>query len=135
VTPNNATTTPASASAPAAAAGASGAKPVIDFDTFSKTDLRVAKIVSAELVEGADKLLKLMVDIGDGKPRQVFSGIRKQYDPATLAGKSVILVANMAPRKMRFGVSEGMVLAANNADGSLFLASLDAGAQSGAVVK
>jgi methionyl-tRNA synthetase len=123
------------AAAPAAPVAASGAKPVIDFDTFSKTDLRVGKIVSAELVEGADKLLKLMVDIGDGKPRQVFSGIRKQYDPATLVGKSVVLVANMAPRKMRFGISEGMVLAANNADGSLFLAVLDAGAQAGAIVK
>ena len=146
VTPTGTATTPAVApavpaapapavAAPAAVVDASGAKAVIDIDTFSKTDLRVAKIISADLVEGADKLLKLMVDVGDGKPRQVFSGIRKSYDPATLVGRSVVLVANLAPRKMRFGISEGMVLAANNADGSLFLVFVDNGAQPGSIVK
>ena len=110
-------------------------KAMIDYDTFSKVDMRVGKIVSAELVEGADKLLKLMVDIGDGKPRQVFAGIRKTYDPATLVGRSVAVVVNLAPRKMRFGVSEAMVLCANSADGVFFVCAPDAGAQPGAVVK
>ena len=128
------------AAAPAAAkpaAPAEGApKALIDFDTFSKVDLRVGKIVTSELVEGADKLLKLMVDLADGKPpRQVFAGIRKFYEPATLVGRCVVVVANMAPRKMRFGVSEGMVLAATNADGSIFVVAPDSGVQPGTVVK
>lgn len=110
-------------------------KPVIDYDTFAKTDLRVGKIVSAELVEGADKLLKLMVDIGEARPRQVFAGIRKSYDPAALVGRHVAMVANLAPRKMRFGVSEGMVLAASNPEGAFFVVAPDAGAPAGAVVK
>lgn len=110
-------------------------KPMIDYDTFAKVDLRAGKIVSAELVEGADKLLKLMIDIGEAKPRQVFAGIRKAYDPAALVGRMVAVVANLAPRKMRFGVSEGMVLAATNADGAIFVVSPDAGAQTGVVVK
>jgi len=122
--------------APVAASIEGAAKALVDFDTFSKVDLRVAKIVTAELVEGADKLLKLMVDLADGKPpRQVFAGIRKFYEPATLVGRNVVLVANMAPRKMRFGISEGMVLAATNADGAIFVVAPDSGAQAGAVVK
>ena len=108
---------------------------MIDYDTFSKVDMRVGKIVSAELVEGADKLLKLMVDIGDGKPRQVFAGIRKSYDPATLVGRTVVIVTNLAPRKMRFGISEAMVLCANNADGTFLVCAPDAGAAPGAIVK
>ena len=88
-------------------------------------------------MEGADKLLKLMVDLADGKPpRQVFSGIRKSYpDPAVLVNRCVVVVANLAPRKMRFGVSEGMVLAATNADGAIFVVAPDAGALPGTVVK
>ena len=123
------------AATPVAAAGTE--KALVDFETFSKVDLRVGKVVTAELVEGADKLLKLMVDLADGKPpRQVFAGIRKSYaDPATLVGRNVVVVANMAPRKMRFGVSEGMVLAATNADGAIFVVAPDAGAQPGTVVK
>ena len=109
-------------------------KETIDFDTFSKTDLRVATVVSAELVEGADKLLKLMLDIGEAKPRQVFAGIRKAYDPAKLVGRQVVMVANLAPRKMRFGVSEGMVLAAGNPDGEIFVVSPDKGAIAGASI-
>jgi methionyl-tRNA synthetase len=111
------------------------AKDTIDFDTFSKADLRVATVLSAERVEGADKLLKVMLDIGEAKPRQVFAGIRKAYDPAALVGRQVVMVANLAPRKMRFGLSEGMILAAGNPDGALFVVSPDAGALPGATVK
>ena len=107
----------------------------IDYDTFAKTDLRVATVVSAEYVEGADKLLKVMLDIGEEKPRQVFAGIRKAYDPATLIGRQVVMVANLAARKMKFGMSEGMILAAGNPDGALFVVSPDAGANAGATVK
>jgi methionyl-tRNA synthetase len=107
----------------------------IDYDTFAKTDLRVATVVSAEYVEGADKLLKVMLDIGEAKPRQVFAGIRKAYDPAKLVGRQVVMVANLAPRKMKFGMSDGMILAAGNPDGSLFVVSPDAGAIAGATVK
>ncbi|MBM4163091.1 MAG: methionine--tRNA ligase [Lentisphaerae bacterium] len=107
---------------------------IIPFETFAQTDLRVARVLSAETVEGSDKLLRLMLDLGDGKPRQVFSGIRKAYAPETLVGRSVVAVANLAPRKMRFGVSEGMVLAASNPDGTLFLVTPDPGAAPGASV-
>ncbi|MBO7653885.1 MAG: methionine--tRNA ligase, partial [Kiritimatiellae bacterium] len=110
-------------------------KEQIDYDTFSKADLRVATILSAEAVEGSDKLLKVMLDLGEAKPRQVFAGIRKAYDPATLVGRQVVMVANLAPRKMRFGVSEGMILAAGNPDGSLFVVSPDTGAAPGATVR
>ena len=110
-------------------------KETIDYDTFAKTDLRVATVVSAEYVEGADKLLKVMLDIGEAKPRQVFAGIRKAYDPATLVGRQVVMVANLAARKMKFGMSEGMILAAGNPDGALFVVSPDAGAMAGATVK
>jgi methionyl-tRNA synthetase len=95
----------------------------IGIDAFSAVDLRVAKIVNAELVEGSSKLLKLTLDVGegpdpDGRPvlRQVFSGIRSAYAPAQLVGKLTVMVANLAPRKMKFGISEGMVLAASHAD-------------------
>ena len=124
---------PPPAKAPAAAAEA--VKETIDYDTFAKADLRVAKVLSAELVEGADKLLKLQLDIGEARPRQVFAGIRKAYDPAALVGRQVVMVANLAPRKMRFGLSEGMILAAGNPDGALFVVSPDAGALPGATVK
>ena len=97
-------------------------KETIDFDTFSKSDLRVAKVLSCETVEGSDKLLKFMLDVGEDKPRQVFSGIRKAYsEPGKLVGKNVIVVANLAPRKMRFGLSEGMILSALNPDGTICL--------------
>jgi methionyl-tRNA synthetase len=110
-------------------------KETIDYDTFAKMDLRVATVVSAEYVEGADKLLKVMLDIGEAKPRQVFAGIRKAYDPAKLVGRQVVMVANLAPRKMKFGMSEGMILAAGNPDGALFVVSPDAGALAGSTVK
>src|SRR5205085_8731663 len=83
---------------------------------FSKIDLRIAKIVDAALVEGSDKLLRLTLDVGEAKPRTVFSGIKSAYTPEQLVGKFTVMVANLAPRKMKFGVSEGMVLAASHAD-------------------
>ncbi|QIM50289.1 methionine--tRNA ligase [Pusillimonas sp. DMV24BSW_D] len=88
----------------------------IDIKDFAKVDLRIGKIVSCDAVEGSDKLLRLMVDLGEGRERQIFSGIKSMYKPEDLAGKLTVVVANLAPRKMRFGVSEGMVLAASHAN-------------------
>jgi methionyl-tRNA synthetase len=90
--------------------------PEIKIDDFAKVDLRLAKIVNAELVEGSDKLLRLTLDVGEGKHRNVFSGIKSAYKPEDLIGKMTVMVANLAPRKMKFGLSEGMVLAASHAD-------------------
>jgi methionyl-tRNA synthetase len=106
--------------APAPAAPpAPGGEPLaaeIGIDDFTKVDLRIAKIVKAEHVEGSDKLLRLTLDVGEGKTRNVFSGIKSAYKPEQLEGKFTVMVANLAPRKMKFGVSEGMVLAASHAD-------------------
>ena len=88
----------------------------ITIDDFAKVDLRVAKIVNAEHVEGSTKLLRLTLDVGEGRTRNVFSGIKEAYQPEDLIGKLTVMVANLAPRKMKFGVSEGMVLAASHAD-------------------
>jgi methionyl-tRNA synthetase len=88
----------------------------IKIDDFSKVDLRIAKIVNCEHVEGSDKLLRLTLDVGEGKTRNVFSGIKSAYKPEDLIGKFTVMVANLAPRKMKFGLSEGMVLAASHAD-------------------
>jgi methionyl-tRNA synthetase len=90
--------------------------PEIKIDDFAKVDLRIAKIVNCEHVEGSDKLLRLTLDVGEGRMRNVFSGIKSSYQPEQLIGKLTVLVANLAPRKMKFGVSEGMVLAASAAD-------------------
>jgi methionyl-tRNA synthetase len=87
-------------------------KPQITFEDFAKIDLRVVKIIDAQLVEGADKLLKLTLDLG-GETRQVFAGIKSSYNPEDLIGKHTVMVANLAPRTMRFGISEGMILAAS----------------------
>lgn len=106
----------------------------IQFDDFAKIDLRIAKIVNAEHVEGADKLLKLTLDIGLGE-RQVFAGIKSAYSPENLIGKLTVMVANLAPRKMRFGLSEGMVLAAGPGGKDLFILNPDEGAQPGMRVK
>lgn len=106
----------------------------ISADDFSKVDLRIAKIVQAEYVEGADKLLKLTLDFG-GETRTVFAGIKAAYEPGQLVGRLTVAVANLAPRKMKFGVSEGMVLAASGEGPGLFLLSPDAGAQPGMRVK
>ncbi len=127
-----------------AAQAAEAASPKIGIDDFSKVDLRVARIVDAQHVEGADKLIRLALDIGEtddgGAPRtrQVFAGIKSAYDPASLVGRLTVMVANLAPRKMKFGMSEGMVLAASDTDGGtpgLFILSPDAGAQPGMRVK
>ncbi|CAH1206155.1 methionine--tRNA ligase [Candidatus Nitrotoga sp. BS] len=107
----------------------------ISIDDFSKVDLRVAKIVNAEHVEGADKLLKLTLDIGEEKSRTVFAGIKSAYDPEKLKGRMTVMVANLAPRKMKFGLSEGMVLAASGDAPGLFILSPDDGAQPGMRVK
>ncbi len=107
----------------------------ISIDDFAKVDLRIAKIANAEHVEGADKLLKLTLDVGSLGTRQVFAGIKSAYDPATLIGKHTVVVANLAPRKMKFGMSEGMVLAASGDTPGLFLLSPDSGAQPGMKVK
>ncbi|MBF7052053.1 methionine--tRNA ligase [Halomonas sp. KAO] len=101
----------------------------ISFDDFIKVDLRIARIAKAEYVEGADKLLKLSLDLG-GESRTVFSGIRAAYAPEALEGRLTVMVANLAPRKMRFGVSEGMVLASANDEG-IYLLSPDSGAEPG----
>lgn len=107
----------------------------ITFDDFAKVDMRIAEIKSAEFVEGSDKLLKLMLDLG-GETRQVFSGIRSAYpDPSVLVGRLTVMVANLAPRKMRFGMSEGMVMAAGPGGKDIFLLSPDSGAQPGHQVK
>ena len=103
---------------------------MININDFGKLDLRVARVVSATLVTGSDKLLQLSLDLG-GDARQVFSGIRTSYAPEQLLGRLVIVVANLEPRKMRFGVSAGMVLCASGADGGIFLLSADSGAQPG----
>ena len=112
------------------ASPAEGAAPEIDIAQFQTTDLRVARVLDASFVEGADKLLKLTLDVG-GPQRTVFAGIRSTYDPNALVGRLVILVANLKPRKMRFGVSEGMVLAASGDAGGPFLLSPDSGAAPG----
>ncbi|MEB7883372.1 methionine--tRNA ligase [Serratia fonticola] len=107
----------------------------ISFDDFAKVDMRIALIKSAEFVEGSDKLLKLQLDLG-GESRQIFSGIRSAYpDPSLLEGRLTIMVANLAPRKMRFGISEGMVMAAGPGGKEIFLLSPDSGAQPGMQVK
>ncbi|UZG43574.1 methionine--tRNA ligase [Caldimonas thermodepolymerans] len=104
--------------APAAPAlpGGEAIAPTIGIEDFAKVDLRIAKIVNCEHVEGSDKLLRLTLDVGEGRTRNVFSGIKSAYKPEDLIGKLTVMVANLAPRKMKFGVSEGMVLAASHAD-------------------
>ncbi|MBL8326271.1 MAG: methionine--tRNA ligase [Rubrivivax sp.] len=106
----------APAAAGPAAPGGEALAATIGIDEFAKVDLRIAKIVKAEAVEGSTKLLRLTLDIGEAQPRNVFSGIASAYKPEDLAGRLTVMVANLAPRKMKFGVSEGMVLAASHAD-------------------
>ena len=133
---------PVPAAASPAAVAPAAAKPVaaagppaeITVDDFARIDLRVARVIAAEYVEGADKLLKLTVDVG-AEPRTVFAGIRSAYAPEQLVGRHVVIVANLKPRKMRFGVSQGMVLAASGDGPGVFLVSPDAGAAAGMAVK
>jgi methionyl-tRNA synthetase len=118
--------TPMPTTEPAPAAAGPG--PITPED-FGRVDLRIARIEEASLVEGADRLLKLSVDLG-GERRTVFAGIRAAYEPAQLVGRHIVVVANLKPKKMRFGTSEGMALAASGDEG-LFLLSPDAGAKAG----
>ncbi|MBI1175460.1 MAG: methionine--tRNA ligase [Sideroxydans sp.] len=110
-------------------------EPFISIDDFTKVDLRVAKIVNAEHVEGADKLIRLTLDIGEEKTRNVFAGIKSAYAPEELIGRLTVMVANLAPRKMKFGLSEGMVLAASGDAPGLYILSPDHGAQPGMRIK
>ncbi len=128
-------TTDTAAAAPTTAPGNEPIKPEISIDDFGKVDLRIARIVTAGFVEGADKLLQLTVDLGEGKTRNIFAGIRSAYDPKQLEGRLTVVVANLAPRKMKFGLSEGMVLAAGPGGKDLFILSPDSGAQPGMRVK
>jgi methionyl-tRNA synthetase len=127
-TPAAASAAPKTAAKPEAAAAAEPA--TISIDEFKKIELRVARILEAQAVEGADKLLKLSLDLGT-ETRTVFAGIKSAYDPATLKGRLTVVVANLAPRKMKFGTSEGMVLAASGETPGIFLLSPDAGATPG----
>jgi methionyl-tRNA synthetase len=106
----------------------------ITIEEFNRLDLRVARIARAEQVEGADKLVKLTLDLGDAT-RTVFAGIKADYAPDKLEGRLAVLVANLAPRKMKFGISEGMVLAASGDGPGIFLVSPDSGARPGMRVK
>jgi methionyl-tRNA synthetase len=117
------------------AAAASVEGNLISIDDFLRIDLRVAKILKAELIAGADKLLKLRVDVGELGEREIFAGIRAAYDPATLVGRLIVVVANLEPRKMRFGTSEGMMLAAGPGGKDIFALSADSGAAPGMRVK
>jgi methionyl-tRNA synthetase len=124
------------AATPATTAGANDAlqkEPLaaeITIDDFQKVDLRVALVVAAEAVPEAKKLLRLTLSLGSGPTRNVFAGIKSAYEPAKLVGRLVVMVANLAPRQMKFGLSEGMVIAAGT-DGEVFLLSPDLGAKPG----
>lgn len=124
----------ASAAPTAAVAEIEAIAPTINIDDFAKLDLRIAKIISAEHVEGADKLLRLQLDLGN-EQRQVFAGIKAAYQPEQLVGRLTVMVANLAPRKMKFGMSEGMVMAAGPGGSEIFLLSPDDGATPGMRVK
>lgn len=116
------------------APGGEAIAPEVTIDDFSKMDLRVAKVIKCQKVEGSTKLLQFTLDVGEGKTRNVFSGIQSAYKPEDLEGRLIIMIANLAPRKMRFGISEGMILSASDADDKglgLFVLSPDSGAVPG----
>jgi methionine--tRNA ligase/methionine--tRNA ligase beta chain len=112
-----------------------GLKNLISIEDFNKVELRVARIVKAEHIEGADKLLKLTVDLNEGRTRTVFAGIKSAYAPEQLEGRLTVVVANLAPRKMKFGVSEGMVLAASGDQPGIYILTPDSGAEPGMRIK
>ena len=124
---------PASVPAPAPT-GTEPEVPEISIDDFAKVELRIARVIEARHVEGADKLVQLALDVG-GEQRTVFAGIKRAYAPEALTGRLVVLVANLAPRKMRFGLSQGMVLAASGSESGIFLLNADDGALPGMRVK
>ena len=127
----------APAATPAAAPAAAAEGPAyIGIEDFAKLDLRIGKVLACEFVEGSDKLLRFELDAGELGKRQIFSGIRSSYGaPETLAGRNVVFIANLAPRKMRFGLSEGMILSAGFDGGALHLLDADAGAEPGMPVR
>jgi methionyl-tRNA synthetase len=126
----------AASAAPTATAAAPAAPPApISIEDFLRIDLRVAKILEADLITGADKLLKLRLDVGELGERQIFAGIRAAYDPKALVGRLIVVVANLQARKMRFGTSEGMMLAAGPGGADIFVLSPDSGAAPGMRVK
>jgi methionyl-tRNA synthetase len=131
--PAKASPAPAKSEAPAKTEAA-GDVGTISIEDFAKVDLRIARVVEAKAVDGADKLVQLTLDIGT-EQRNVFAGIKAAYAPETLVGRHVVMVANLAPRKMRFGISEGMVLAAGPGGSDLFLLGVDSGAEAGQRVK
>lgn len=134
--PPRAATSAAAAAASAAAVPSPGAPAPISIDDFARLDLRIGKVLACDFVDGSDKLLRFELDAGELGRRQIFSGIRGAYaEPARLVGRNVVFIANLAPRKMRFGVSEGMILSAGSGGSDLFLLDVDAGAQPGAGVK
>ena len=108
---------------------------MINIEDFGKIDLRVAKIVKAEHVEGADKLLRLTVDLNEGRTRTILAGIKSAYAPEQLEGRLTVVVANLAPRKMKFGVSEGMVLAASGDKPGIYILTPDSGSEPGMRIK
>jgi methionyl-tRNA synthetase len=131
---------PAEAAPVAALPGGVAMAPTITIDDFARLDLRIARVVDCDFIDGSDKLLRFTLDVGEGRHRNVFSGIKSAYgDPKSLVGRHVVLVANLAPRKMKFGVSEGMILSASHADEKaqpgIFLLDVDTGAQPGMRVK
>ena len=134
---------PAAAAPAPQGAAAPGGAPIgdsITIEDFAKLDLRIARVINCELIDGSDKLLRFTLDVGEGRHRNVFSGIKSAYgEPAQLVGRHVVLVANLAPRKMKFGVSEGMILSASHADEKgqpgIFLLDVDAGATPGMRIK
>ncbi len=132
MSPGAASASPAVAAASSPAATVAGS---ISIDEFLRIDLRAARVVNAELVPGADKLLKLSVDLGELGRRDIFAGIRAAYDPAALIGRLIVVVANLQPRKMRFGTSEGMMLAAGPGGKDIFVLSPDSGAAPGMRIK
>jgi methionyl-tRNA synthetase len=116
--------------------GAANSGGTISIDDFAKLDLRVGKVLACEFVDGSDKLLRFELDAGDLGKRQIFSGIRAAYEqPSKLIGRNVVFIANLAPRKMRFGVSEGMILSAGGGGADLYLLGTDDGAAPGMPVK
>jgi methionyl-tRNA synthetase len=107
----------------------------IEFEDFAKVDLRIGKVIEAEEIKEADKLLRLKVDIGNGVTKQIIAGIKGAYSAEKMLGRQVLICANLKPRKMKFGMSEGMVLAAGDGGSDLFVLSADAGAKTGSKVK
>ncbi|HEX3895455.1 MAG TPA: methionine--tRNA ligase subunit beta [Rudaea sp.] len=131
-------TPPAAAAktAPVATAAPASTTSTISIDDFAKLDLRIGKVLQCGFVDGSDKLLRFELDAGDLGKRQIFSGIRAAYqEPEKLVGRNVVFIANLAPRKMRFGISEGMILSAGSGGDQLFLLDVDDGANAGMPVK